>query len=141
MLIAETKHVESALDIFLEVEVTDAFQEGSEEFVALSHSTAQALVVGIEVVEESLHVILARSSDGTVLDGTEVIAERGVQLSIVLGGIRHVDKELRREDKETFCIDDLRASILCHLIGHVNVVGVLHTSLTHQLVAIVGDVF
>ena len=81
MLIAETKHVESALDVFLEVKVTDAFQEGGEEFVALSHSTAQALVVGIEVVEESLHVILARSADGAVLDGTEVIAEGGVQLS------------------------------------------------------------
>lgn len=66
MLIAETKHVESALDIFLEVEVTDAFQEGGEEFVALSHSTAQALVVGIEVVEESLHVIPPRQPHASV---------------------------------------------------------------------------
>ena len=94
MLVAKTEHVDAALDILVEVEVSDALQERCKQLVALGNGSTQTLVVGIEVIEESLNVVLARFSYGTVFDGTEVIAQRSVQLRVILGCVRHIDEEL-----------------------------------------------
>ena len=94
MLVAKTEHVDAALDILVEIEVSDALQERSKQLVALGNGSTQTLVVGIEVVEESFHVVLTRFSYGTVFDGTEVITQRSVQLRVILGCVRHIDEEL-----------------------------------------------
>ncbi len=94
MLIADAKHVESALDVGGEVEVAHTFKQSGEELVARRHGGAKAHVVGVEVAEQPLHIAFARCADGALLNGTKIVGEGGVELWVVFRGVGHIDEKL-----------------------------------------------
>ena len=139
ILVAETEHVNAALDVLREIEVADAFKEGGQEFVAFGDRAPETLVVRIEAAEEPLHVVFARLANGRSLDGTEVVGERGVQFGIPPRGIRHIDKELGGRNEDSLGSNHRIPAHFRLLVAHVGIV--IHVPiLMHSCVCPVGDV-
>ena len=78
VLIADAKHIKPRVLILVKLEVAHALQKSGQKFTTLGHCSSQARVVGVEVGKQALHITLTRSSDGTILESTEIVGKSSV---------------------------------------------------------------
>ena len=106
MLIAYAEHVEAALNVCREVEVAHAFEQRGEQFVALSDSRSESIVISIEVAEQTLYVVFARLTYGTLLNSLEIISKCSVSLCVFGCSVSNIDEKLRWKNIKTLGVDD-----------------------------------
>ena len=124
-----------------EVDIANIVEDFGELLIALIHRVAKFVGIHIDVGKKPLEVAFALGADSRRLDGFEHIVEGNIEVGIVLGTLAHIAEQLRREDKETFLVHQLRASRLGFLVGEVGIVEALDTRLGLESIHIIGDIF
>ena len=95
-----------------EREVADGVEQLDELLVALGHGRAELAAVDVEVVEETLDVVLGVRADGRAFDVLEDAAQRLVEVLVVAGLLADVGEQVLREDVEALLLDRLVAAEL-----------------------------
>ena len=140
MLVADAEHIKTGILILGKLKVTDTLKKGCQELATLGNSAAKTWVVSVEVGKQPFHIALTCCSDSTLLKSMEVVGKRSVEFGIALCLIRHIYKQMRRQDEETLCIDNLLSGVLSHIIRHIGIVRIRHSGIPHQVVTVVDHI-
>ena len=116
VLVGVTERVDGVVGEVAEVQIADRVEQLDQLLVALRDRVAELGAVDVEVVEQTLEVVLAVGADRRAFDVREHPLQRLVQVLVVAGPLADVDEQLAREDVEALLLDRLFAAelgVLC----------------------------
>jgi hypothetical protein len=123
-----------------EPEVADCVQELGELLVALRDGGPELGAVDVEVVQQTLEIVLRVSTDRGGLDAPEDSSNGLVEVLVVASPLPDVGEEVLRQDVEPFLLGGLLAAELGVRVRQVAVVEVGVASRSLLLVEVGGEV-
>ena len=136
VLVGVAERVDGVVVEVAEVQVADGVQQLDELLVALRHGRAELGAVDVEVVEQTLEVVLAVRPDRRPLDVAEDPLQGLVEVLVVLRPRADVDEQVAGQDVEALLRHRLRPTVLSLRVGQVGVVEVRVAGLALLLVEV-----